>query len=261
MANNGNLNQNTETRVPIMETFTLPSNGVLYGSEIPKEITLRAMTTMDEKIRLSSNGMSSIINLLNSCVVSPENFDAGNLKMFDVQYLLYMLRIVTYGSLYNVDVYCSHCDKAVRVGVNLDDLAVNQVPDDFVEPFEIGPLPKSGDIITCKILTMNENINMEKESKKILAKYKDYVGDPSFVLSYKYIIDKVNGESIPDYKKQVYVEDMNAMDLRYLDSIYDEMVNNFGLDTVIDTECPTCGIDLHFSMPITEEFFRPKFSI
>ena len=65
-------------RVPIRETFILPSHGKVYQN-IPEKITLRAMTTMDEKIRLSSSGISSFVAL----------FIFHFTSLFVLHYLLY----------------------------------------------------------------------------------------------------------------------------------------------------------------------------
>ncbi len=256
-----NAKQSTEVRVPIRETFTLPSNGIPYNGEIPAEITLRAMTTMDEKIRLSSSGLNSLAALIDACVVEPEVFDSKKLKLYDLQYLMYMLRVITYGSNYKVSAYCDHCDKFVDVNVNIDELEVVKINDDYIEPFEIGPLPVSGDMLTCKNLSVGDLINVDKEAKRILAKFKDYIGDPEFVLGFKYLIVTVNGEMLPDFKKQQYVENMNAKDLRYLDLAYDKYVSGFGINTIVTSECPVCGAPIEFSMPITEEFFRPNLEL
>jgi len=254
-----NAKQTTEVRVPIQETFTLPSRGLPYNGAIPDQVTMRAMTTLDEKIRLSTNGLNSIVALINSCTIAPEEFEASNLKMFDIQYLLYMLRAITYGSDYPVSVYCDHCDKYVDVTINLDELAVTELDDDYTEPFDVGPLPVSKDMLQCKIVSIGEMIEIEKESKRILNKFKDYVGDPEFILSYKYMVYSINGNVLPDFKKQAYIENMNAKDLRYLDVVYDKKANGYGVNTVIETECPICGAPLVFNMPVNDEFFRPKF--
>lgn len=256
-----NSNQNTEVRVPIRETFTLPSNAIPYNGEIPAEVTLRAMTTMDEKIRLSGTGLNSLTSLIDACVVEPENFDSKKLKLFDLQFLMYKLRTITYGSNYKVSAYCDHCEKFVDINVNLDELEITNLDENYVEPFEVGPLPVSGDIITCKNLSVGDLINIDKEGKRILSKFKDYVGDPEFILGFKYLIVTVNGEVLPDFKKQQYVENMNAMDLRFLDLSYEKSVSNFGIDTFVIADCPSCGAPVEFSMPITDEFFRPQLDL
>ena len=256
-----NTIQTEEVRVPIRETFTLPSNGVPYNGAVKPDITLRAMTTMDEKIRLSGSGLNSLTSLIDACIVEPQGFTTKDLKLFDLQYLMYMLRVITYGSDYKVKVYCEHCDKAVETVVNLDELEVIKIDDNYTEPFEIGPLPVSGDTISCKTLSVGDLITIDREAQRILSKFKDYVGDPEFVLGYKYIITAINGEQYPDFKKQKYIEEMNAKDLRYLDVMYEKLTSNFGINTNVVSECPICGAPIEFSMPITDEFFRPSFDI
>lgn len=256
-----NAKPKEEVRVPIRETFTLPSNGIPYNGEVKSEVTLRAMTTMDEKIRLSGSGLNSLASLIDACVVEPEVFDSKLLKLYDLQYLMYMLRVITYGSNYKVNAYCEHCEKFVEVNVDIDSLEVIPLKDDYVEPFEIGPLPVSGDILTCKNLSVGDLINIDKEAKRILAKFKDYVGDPEFILGFKYLILKVNGDILPDFKKQKYVEEMNAKDLRFLDLSYEKFVSGFGINTSVTAECPICGAPVEFTMPITEEFFRPDLDL
>lgn len=256
-----NAKKTTEIRVPISETYRLPSNGKLYSGKYGTDIKLRAMTTLDEKARLSANGLKSLVALLNNCVTEPDDFDANELKMFDIEYLLYKLRTVTYGSKYNISTYCVNCGKYVDMVVDLDDIQVTELPDDFEEFFTIGELPVSKDKLTCKILSVNDLLEIERESERISNKFKDYVGSPSYILSYCAIITKINGDEYPDFKKQQYIENLHAMDLRYLDIMYDRIVDGYGLNTNnIEHECPICGKQLTFSMPITEEFFRPDFN-
>ena len=258
MAENKSVN---EVRVPIQETFILPSHGIPYNGEVAEEVTLRAMTTMDEKARLSGSGLTSLVNLINSCVVSPEGFDARKLRLYDLQYLMYMLRVITYGSNYDVDAYCQNCERVVGTTIDIDTLEITQMEDTYTEPFSIGPLPVSGDILECQTLSIGDLINIDKEAKRILAKHKDYVGDPEFILGYKYIIAKVNGEELPDFKRQQYVENMNAQDLMYFDSIYGQLAGDCGLNTTVTIDCPQCGAPVTFTLPINEEFFRPKYSL
>ena len=60
--------------VPIKETHELPSLGKIYGDNFPSTVTLRAMTTLDEKTRLAGNGgLISIANLIQNCVLEPKD--------------------------------------------------------------------------------------------------------------------------------------------------------------------------------------------
>lgn len=247
-------------KVPIQETHSLPSNGALYKDlNIPTDITLRAMNALDEKRRLSSTGMQVIPDLINSCIVEPEGIDAGELKLFDLQYLMYKLRVITYGPEYKVNIRCPHCGERTEFVINLDEIPVNQLDDKFVEPFEIGPLPISGDVIECKILSASDYIKIEREAKRIRSKNPNYEGDPEFILAYQYKIVTVNGDPVPPYKIQKYVETLHARDMRFFDSKYNAVVDGLGMDLARVDECSHCGRDIEYNLPVTDEFFRPTY--
>lgn len=248
-----------KSRVSIQETFDLPSAGRLYDGAIPSKVTLRAMTTMEEKQRLAGSGIMNIPNIIKACSVKPADLQIGKMKLFDVNFLMYKLRIVTYGSQYKVTLICRKCGHKYTTVIDLDDINVNSVPDDFKEPFEIGPLPVSGDVLETRLLSLDDYVRMEKESKKILAKYPDYIGDPEYILGYKYKISKINGEIPQDFELTNYVQGMHARDAAYFDSKYLKVSNGLGLDIDLVDICPKCGEEVEFSLPINDEFFRPSY--
>lgn len=249
------------SRVAITETYELPSRGIIYGGSIPASITLRAMTTMEEKMRLSSTGMNVIPNLVKACIVEPEDIDIGKLKLSDLQFLMYKLRIITYGEDYKVSITCPHCGASLNnIHVNLDEIPVKYAEDDYVEPFEIGPLPISGDIISCTVLSSDDFIDIERDARRIRNKFPNYIGDPEFILSYQYKIEKINGDDIADALVQNYVENMHARDMRYFDSKYSEFVDSVGMDLGMTEVCSSCESDVDFVLPVTSEFFRPTYN-
>jgi len=249
-------------RVAIKETHEIPSRGLVYDPslKIPAEITLRAMTTVDEKIRLSSSGITTMPNLVQSCIVEPEKIDVTQLKLFDLHFLMYKLRTITYGPIYKLQTFCPECGKRLDFNVNLDEIPVNPVKDDFKEPFEIGPLPISKDVMSCQILSIADFISMEKEGKRLLNKFPDYVGDPEFLLGYAFKILKINSQELMPFQKAKYIEEMHARDMRFFDSKYDSFVNGIGMDLTKTDICTGCGKDINFTLSVTEEFFRPTYS-
>lgn len=246
-------------RVAINETFDMPSRGLL-GEMTPTKITLRAMTTIEEKMRLASTGITVMPNIIKACLVDPINSDVHRWTLTDVQFAMYKLRTVTYGPDYKIQLVCPKCGHQFEVNINLDDLNVKELPDGFTMPFVIGPLPVSGDTLECKFLTIDDYETIEKEAKRILRKYPDYDGDPSIILSMQHRIEKINGESLLPAKLQQYIEKMHARDYQYFNSKYSEVSDSYGLDIydMIET-CPRCGNDVTFDLPINEEFFRPKY--
>jgi len=250
----------TNTRLSIQETHEIPSRGILYDG-VPSTLTLRAMDTLDEKRRLSGVGYPAIADLINGCITDNDTVDARQLKLQDLQFLMYKLRIETYGPDYKLNLMCPNpkCYKTGEFTINLDTLPITYLEDDFSEPFLIEKLPKSGDIIEARLMSVSDYISLDNDVKRTLAKNKDYEGDPEIIIKPTYQIVKVNGEEIPSYKRQTYVEKMHAMDRRFFDCKYLEVFNSFGLDTQMVEICPVCGEEILFDLPVTDEFFRPTY--
>lgn len=135
---------------PITETHRLPSNGKLYNGMDP-DITLRCMTTFEEKMRLGGGSFCrTMINIINSIVVDPpEGFDANNLTDFDLWFLIYKSRIITYGPQYMIEASCSKCNKRFTTVVDLDSLQIKSLEDDYESKLSF-KLPQSGDDIKLR---------------------------------------------------------------------------------------------------------------
>lgn len=247
-------------RVPVQETYPLPSGDRLYAQETKGMITLRPMTTMEEKLRLSStNSLMALAQIVQNCVITPQDFDVNELKMFDLDYLIYKLRVVTYGPTYTVSLKCPDCGHVFEQKISLDDIPVNELPEDFVEPFEIGPMPVSGDVVGCRLLSYSDYLAITRESKRILAKMPDYVGDPEFILKWTRILKTLNGKDFKVFEIQKYVENLHAADFQYLDQKYAKVVGGLGQDLSRVDLCPNCGGNVNYNVPIRGEFFRPKY--
>lgn len=244
----------------VSEIYTLPSLGKLYGEDFPQEVTIRSMTTFEEKMRLGNQGFwGTICNILDSVVTSPENFNAREMSLFDFEFLMYKMRTVSYGPTYKVTVTCPSCGKQSVLNVDLDSLTVDYLKDDVKEPFEIGPLPRSGDTVSCAFMRVYDEISNERKAKEILKKSPEYVGDPSYILNIASKIKQVNGEPLTNLEAQLYVERLNAMDSAYLRAAYDKITGGVGLNTICHETCPSCGEELEFGLPFNSEFFRPTF--
>lgn len=246
------------SRIAIQETYDLPSRGKFPG--VPDKITIRAMSLLDEKKRLASQGINGIIDLIGSCIVSPENLNPYDMPRFDVDFAMLKLRVVSHGPMYNVEVTCPFCGHVNKLTINLDEIPVKSVGDDFEPVIEVGPLPASGDVLKLKMLTFGDIDKIETESKRILAKFPEYEGDPSGILNYIYKIVEVNGKKdIPYPQLKTYVEGMTAADSIYIDEAYSDFLNKYGPDTQIIVNCKNCKEDFMREMPMNAEFFRPKY--
>lgn len=252
----------------ITETLVLPSAAThLYGSNFDGHLTLRAMTTEEERVRLSGQSffqtMSSIVN---ECIVDNKNpdgtykLDSTNLTDFDFFAVCVKLRIISYGNMYKTYCTCAKCGHQFVKKVDFADLNYNLVPDDFVEPYEIGPLPSSGDTLGCRFLRVKDIIDIEKKKDMILAKNPNYKGDPTYNLEMERRIMSVNGQELDYIKAEEYVRNMIAMD----SYVYHDKVDKFGFGVVrvnfTPCENPSgCDGTAYWVLKADREFFRPCF--
>ena len=247
----------------VTESYTLPSKGILYapdGGTYPPDVVIRSMTTFEEKMRLGNQGFwNTMCSILDAVVTSPEEFEAKYMTLFDFYFLMYKMRTVSYGNIYKVKVTCPNCGKQVTCRVDLDKLEVNYLPEDFVEPFKIGPLPRSKDVLECRFDRVIDSINNDAKAKEILSKSPDYIGDPLYILNKASRIVTINGETKTPIEIQKYVEEMQAIDSAYYDQAYNRVVNGIGMNTVCIDTCSSCGEELKFELPFNSEFFRPTF--
>lgn len=243
----------------ITETYTLPSHGKLYEG-VPESVTLRSMTTFEEKTRLGSSGpfFSTLSKIIDKCIVDNEaKVSSYDLASPDFQFLMYKLRTVTYGPEYKIEVQCPVCGAINKIIVNLDDLVCNEIDDTNVEPIVIGPLPRSSDTIECRYLSARDIDEIAQKSRQIRKKNPDYEGDPAYLLRLQRMILKINGESVEPHKLEKYVEQMPALDSRYLLNKYDSV--KLGLDLSLVHTCTECDSEFSYILPFNDEFFRPTF--
>lgn len=240
-----------------IETYEFPSGCILEGYEdIPLEVTLRAMKTKEEKMLLGSTGNNVFDKILGSCLEEPVNLPLGKLILSDKHFLMMKLRILSYGSDYHVKHKCEWCEKVHEYPISLDDVPINNLDDDFIEPFEF-ELPMSKDMIGIKLLRDMDNRKVERRAKQINRKTKGNLdGDISYILRLVERLVTVNGESIKN--KQKYVEDLHGRDSAYIQHKLDTV--EVGYDLKMYEECPYCGNDVDFILPMTSEFFRPRFN-
>ena len=138
----------------IAEVFTLPSNGMIYEEEVNPEVILSSMTTRHEMLRLSTveDSQKIMAQIIDDCIESDLGISAYDLCLGDFQYLMFMLRVVTFGSEYELRGRCPFCGFEQTTKINLDDLEVHEYDDSLADLLEI-TLPKSGNNIKLTLQT------------------------------------------------------------------------------------------------------------
>lgn len=276
------LNKNVDNFIP-WEDITLPSKGIYYDNKIPGGlIQVRAMDIQVEKImstqRLMQSGQAFDM-LYNKCVRLPDGFDSADLLSSDRNFLLYVIRGMTYGNLYEFAITCPNCDAGSTHTYDLNDLSSTIKPPNpgiGNEPFLIN-LPymskMSNSDFGVKIKfprgrDTNAMLNRQRFNKRADNMVK---GKKDRQSSIKIIVDEtltqninllivaisINGADIVDRDKiGRLVEKLHAEDSSEIRNYIRE--NAPGIDTNITIECPSCNFEINTDLPITENFFRRK---
>lgn len=242
----------------LTETVAMPSRGLING--IPKEIVIRAIQRKDKKKMLLSETDDVLLSLLQYSIVSPADFNVYNLLPFESEYLLYRLRVLTYGSNYTFKRKCPYCGTVNDVEIDLNEIPIVEVPDNFKIVFDIPPLPVSGIQLKCKLLSEGERKSIAKRAKEL----EEATGNKSASIDsyWDSRIVAVNGNSkLAPVEITQILDELTDYDSEYFMAYYSKYEGNYGLQTKLKYECDNCHNAVSDDMPNIATFFRPKFTL
>jgi len=255
--------------VNISETSLLPSKGILYDGKVGPEVTLRAMSTFEEKMRFAGGVfVKTMGQIIKNCSVEPENLDYRDLLLADYQFILFQLRVITYGTVMAHELECPHCLNTFKHMQDLDKVPLSYLDEKEIvkkdkdgkalplEPISI-KLKRSGDTLGCRLLRAGDLEYIDARSREILRRFKEYVGSPEYIVALARQIVTVNGQELSDDKKEEYVNKMHAYDANYIQHILSKY--SFGLDLEFMAICPKCSGEVEYGVPMDNTFFRPHF--
>lgn len=241
-------NQNDEAKQHIIEDILknlpseniieveLPSENKAYRLEDPgSPITLRAMTFEDEKSIANAGANENPVNIiLGRCLT---NIKVLDLLPMDKIYLLLKLREISYGDEYKTLLICSHCKAENPTTVNLSELNVNPVPDDFCDPIEVF-LP-----------------GIQKNAKVKLPRVRDerIISDTeTFMEQLWRFVSEIDGHS----DKAIVAQVVQKLPLKDIKTIINAFKTDYGVDTRIKMQCNKCGGVSVLDLPFDANFFN-----
>jgi len=205
------------------ETVELPSKGLLYPADSPLadgKIEMKYMTAKEEDILTNQNYISNgtvIDKLLKSMIVT-EGVNYGDLLVGDKNAIMVAPRILSYGKDYQVQ-YLGE-----QFNVDLSVLENKQVDyslfKDRKNEFEVS-LPKSGNVVTIKILTHKDDSNIEKEIEGLKKINKEVSSDVTTRL--KNMITSVNGSREQKDIREFVDKFLLAVDARAIRKEYERI--------------------------------------
>lgn len=244
------------------QEIILPSRGLL-NPEIPEgKIIQRCMMVGDQKYLSGTNQAPSkaLHQIIQRTVTSPEGFDVSNLTLPDTLYLLFKLRILSYGKDYKFRTRCPECGKKIDVTIDLSELPVTTLEDDYAESLVV-KLPHRGDTVYTKILTNRDTDDLAEEMKR--RKRRNPEDESEYILRIvqsieKIVLTKEKKELTHPIDIEKYVNSMTDLDASAILAARDSAV--FGINPVVEYVCPECKEYIDVGVQFSSEFFRPHFS-
>lgn len=246
----------------IVETFTLPSSGKIYGKQVNPDIKLRSMTTNDEMSRLntSSKKYKKMCDLIDNCIIGDKpGISSYDMCLGDYQYLLHSLRIVTYGPDYKLACQCPYCRETRNYDVPLDQLELRKDIDEFNNHLNL-VLPRTKKKITLNYQTPRMLDLIEEDTQEFRRKSQNGI-DRGLLLTMQYLINTVDGKALSPLDAEDFCNNLPMMDTNYILKYAEKLNNYIGLDTSIDVDCEVCGNHYRTMFRQTREFFGPDIDI
>lgn len=278
----------TEEQLFVWEMCRLPSDGALYGWP-DGFIQVRPMTQTAEKAlataSLAQSGQS-IDYMFRECCRLPLGFDPINLLLGDRMFLIYYIRGITHGNIYEFAIPCPNpeCREVSAHTYDLNDLARTIQRFDTSlgkEPFRVS-LPhlsgmtghdvyvsvrflrgidgntmlakkKAADARSARAVSPNRNplqAKQERAKRKLIQTVDDGITE-----NLEQVISGVMGNDDPMVIRSV-VSKLHAADSAAIREWL--RIHTPGIDTTIKISCPECNRDFTVELPITETFFRPQ---
>lgn len=263
-------------------TVTLPSEGLFYEDSIPGGVVrVRPMGMAADKIlatqRLAQSG-KSLDYLFKNCVDLPNGFDPLSLLAGDRAFLLYYLRGITHGNMYDFIIQCSNCEVRSELSYDLNNIEVVWVNAGLGdEPFKI-VLEYMSDMASKEVwakvrfLRGYDLLKMTSQLKKNrrLKPNKKFQQEQSGSVDMQ-VIDQTLADNLSALIVEIgsgtettsdrstinkFVDRLHSSDHATIREFLND--NSPNINTEITVECEHCGHEMVMPLPVTESFFRPQ---
>ena len=246
-----------ELKIPT-EEISLPSKGLLYPKESPLssgKIEMKYMTAREEDVLTNTNFIKNgtvIDKLLQSLIVTPINYD--DLLIGDKNAILVAARILGYGQEYSFK-YTNERGQELEATVDLATLKEKELDTSLIKggvnEFKFD-LPKSGNVITFKLLTHGDEKKIEAEIKGLQKVNPN--GSYDVTTRLKYMITSINGDREIKAIRDFVDNYMLAPDARALREYYAKIQPDIEMKFIPNDEN---YVGEGIAIPISLNFFWP----
>ena len=241
------------------EEYTLPSLGKVYGDRaVNPHIKLRSMTTNEEMKRLnpSDKPYKTMADIIDDCLVEKPGISAYDMCVGDYQFLMYKLRVVTYGPDYNIQCKCPYCLSISDETVNLDELPVMEYNEEVEKNLEFD-LPKTKHHIKLRMQTPRMLDEVSRKAREFNKKAKQFDGDSAFLFLLKAVIAEIDNEKPDQIMVEQWIRELPAADSNYIKRKAQKLMDSIGVENTLEIHCPVCGLSNESPFRISADFFEP----
>lgn len=246
----------------IVETLSLPSKGMVYEEEVSPEIELSSMKTKHEMMRLSATEESQKImaQIIDDCIVGNLGISSYDMCLGDFQYLLYKLRVVTFGPEYEMTARCPYCGFENNLTLNIDELEVKEYTEDLADLLELD-IPVSGNHIKLTMQTPRMLDRINTRVKEYNKKRKNTSENATVLYTIMSSIEEIDNEAVEPIELEQWIRDLPLADSNAILYRIDEINNSLGIDSDSLATCGVCGSSFIAPFRVNTTFFRPDPSI
>lgn len=239
------------------EIVDLPSKGVFYPEGSPLrsgQVEIKYMTAKEEDILTSTNLIQKgiVLDKLMDSLIVTKGVKSADLLIGDLNAVMVASRILGYGKDYSIEVSCPKCGDTIEESVDLTTLKTENEPTADTKTDISIVLPLSKATVTLKLLTRNDELNIEKENKALKKVNADVDSETTSRL--RAMITSVNGDTNPTNIWK-FVENLLVRDARYIREQYKLHIPDIDFNVALSCNCSSDPITMR--LPIGVNFFWP----
>jgi len=224
------------------ETFNviqLPSKGLLYQES--NEISIRELKGKDEKLMAELNYENfdrKFVAILRNVL---KGVDPIQLTVGDRLYVMLWLMINSISKTVSLKTGCEFCFNELNLEVDLSQLEVAELPDDYKEPYNI--TLNNGEDLQLRLFRINDEIKIADYEKS---------GNNSYLFRFATsIVDESKGI----HDKIAYLENLQSKDIMKIRAFHEKFYHGPKMKTKYT--CKHCGSDGVAACPFRLEYFFP----
>lgn len=242
----------------------LPSKGILYGDQLPGGVVkISAMTLNEEQLIASRTNADRIEQTLFENCLNCSPMNHLDLLHGDRDYLMYAIRIESFGPNYSLSHRCEGCGKQVKIAINL---RTGEGPN-IVVPMKLRTLAEDAQAVYELILPVSKlklqlrrltgrdqaalRVNLPNMSEDQRRAMRFYNTLSAHIVS----VDGKQREEVGVDLNHI-LHGLHAMDSAALNKAIND--NDCGMVNEVTHKCPVCGWEEEeVTIRISSNFFRP----